>query len=114
MRRDYVATTLSVGYDDLQPIARGIRSRIEPFFVLDASRQPLVWGLDSLKNLVVATVDLRMALDDVAPALVGQLHTPTIGIANRATNGHAGSPTICSASEPNAADNRRAASALGR
>ena len=85
MRRDYVATILSVGYDDLQPIARGIRPRVEPVFVLDASPQSLVRSLDSPQNLLIATVDLRMALDDVAPALVGQLNASTIGIANHAT-----------------------------
>lgn len=113
MRRDYVATSLSVGYDDLKPIARGIRPRVEPRFVLDAARMPLVGSLDSPKNRVVATVDLWMTLDDVLPALVCQLDKPTIGITDRTTNGHAVSPTIPSASEPNAADNRRAASALG-
>lgn len=128
-------TSFGVGYDGLQPVAGRVRLNVVPLFIGDPAGQTTIGGFDGAQHRLVERLDLWMTLDYVRPPLIGQLHGAAIGVLDCGTNRHAEpfplaplacAPLVClldtdtsssrstsTASPPNAADSRRAASARG-
>jgi hypothetical protein len=80
----------------------------------------VIGGLHRLQHCLVEHLDLRVALDDVPPPLLGQLDGSAAEIVHGGANRHDDpvfSAVVPAASwwvvPPNAADSRRAASARG-
>jgi hypothetical protein len=81
-----------------------------------------MWILDCLEHDVSQLLDLRMSAGDVAPPLMGQLHQPSLGIANRCADRQAELRSTTSGGAmgrsgvfiAKAAESLRAASARGR
>src|SRR5665213_2911554 len=81
-------TSFSVGYDDLQPIARCVRLNVVPLLVGEPTRHTVAGSLDGSQHRLIKPLDLRVALDDVPPPLLSQIDHPPIGILDRRANRH--------------------------
>jgi len=81
-------TSFSVCYDDLQPVAGHVRLGVVPLLVGEPAGHVVIRGLDSLHHGLIEHLNLGVALNDVAPPLVGQLDPPPVGILSCGADRH--------------------------
>lgn len=93
-------TSFGICYDDLQPVAGRVRLDVVPLLVGEPTGHVAIRSLDGLQDGLIERLNLGVALNDVAPPLVGQLDRPPVGIVSCGANRHDDSGSYSSTTMP--------------